>query len=371
MKSFASAALLVLLSGSAMADELLLEDGSRLTGTLKSLGPDRASFETAFAGVLEIERGAILGIRSDSALEVTLATGDRLIGTLSWNDETGQTLASDLVGAISLADGAIVAAARPGESPDPAVIRAEMEERVAALERDHKTQIAEIEAQREPDPSAVWSGDVAIGVNGADGNTEEFSFNGTASARRETEFDRLLLGFSARFAEQAGEETENEFIGTAGLERDFGPRWFALGALRLERDEFEDLDLRANIDFGAGYFLVREEHHEFKPRIGIGYQVEAYQDSSNEEDLVGLAGWDWRYEMTDRWRFKHSLDWRPTFDDPTGDYRLDSRAELISLMNGALWNLRLGLRNEYNAAPEPGIEKLDTTYTVSLQRVFE
>lgn len=326
------------------ADELVLDDGSRLVGAVKAISAEIIELETDWAGTIQVRRERVVGLTTESDWRVVFESGERIIGSLAWSASDGQRVVSERVGNVALDVGAVTAL----EDPSAPVVQTP-EQRAAA----------------------VWSSEVSLAINGASGNTEEFSANPRFSALRETEFDRLRFGLQGRFASQDGEETENEVIGNVGLERDFTERWFALGNLRLERDELENLDLRANLDLGVGYFLIRQEKHEFKPRFGIGVQSESFEDGTTNEDLVGVAGWDYRIDLNSRWRFTHVLDYRPTFSDPTRAYRLDSEAALVTLLNDHRWGLSFRLRNEYNADPEPGIDELDTVYSVGIQRVFK
>jgi len=340
---------LLLTASMAQADELYLADGSNLIGTVSGVTADHVILETEYAGTLEIQRDVVRGLVTDAATRVVLDSGERVIGRLQWNEEGGQRLRGELTDTIVLDPARIVAL------EDPATPVAEQV-------------LADAEANR---ADAVWSSEISLSVSGASGNTDEFTATPRFSALRETEFDRLKLGLQGRFASQDGRETENEIIASASLERDFSERWFGLGALRLERDELENLDLRVNLDFGVGYFVIREEHHEFKPRVGIGFQSESFADDGTSENIVGVAGWDYRYDVNSRWRFTHVLDYRPTFSDPLGNYRVDSEAALTTQLNDKHWGLSFRLRNEYNAEPAPGVEELDTIYAVGIQKTFK
>jgi len=342
---------LALLSAAVLAaDELVLADGSRLLGQIQRIDDDVVVLETNYAGTLEVAREAVLGMTTAAARRVVLQDGAHFIGRLEHDPENGQAVTVDATNRVALDIGAIVAV------QDPAAPLAEA---------------GRPAAEPEPDTTA-WSSTVSLAVDGASGNTDEFSATPRFSARRETDAERLKLDLQGRFAGQDGEETENEIIASAALERDFSERWFALGALRLERDELEDLDLRANLDFGVGYFVIRQDHHEFKPRAGLGFQFETFSEGSGDnQDLVGVAGWDYRYDLNQRWRFTHVLDYRPTFSEPFGQYRIDSEAALVTQLNDNRWGLSLLLRNEFNADPAPGVDELDTIYSVGLQRTFE
>lgn len=331
----------VLLMSAAEADEIRLDDGSQLNGTVTAIGGETLTLETDYAGTLEIQRGRIIGIVTDASVRVVLDSGERLVGRLVVEDSGAQSMISDTAGRFALTRAALTAI------EDPA------------------TPVAE---QR---PTASWTSDMSLAVSGASGNTDEFKTLARLAALRESEGERLQIGLQGRFGRQDGREIENEIIASAGLEHDVSERWFMLGGLRLERDELEDLELRANIDFGMGYFVIREDGHEFKPRLGVGFQYESFEDAGTMENIVGVLGWDYRYDMNSRWRFTHVLDYRPTFSDPANEFRVDSEAALITMLNDGRWGLRFQLSNRYNADPAPGIEQLDTVYAVGIQRTFK
>lgn len=325
----------------ARADEVRLDDGSRLFGTIVASSDDTLSFKTGFAGTLEIQRSRIVGIVTEAPVRVVLDTGERVIGRLEVDERGAQQLNSATAGRFALA-----------------------RESIRAIE-DPTSPVAEAM------PSAVWSSDISLAISGASGNTDEFKAVGRITALRESDGERFSLGLQGRFGRQDGTEIENEIIASAGHERDISERWFTRGGIRLERDELEDLELRTNIDFGMGYFVIRKDHHEFKPRLGIGFQYESFDNGGSNENIVGVLGWDYRYDVNARWRFTHLLDYRPSFSDPVGEFRVDSEAALVTMPNDGRWSLRFLLNNRYNANPAPSVEKLDTVYGVGLQRSFK
>lgn len=359
----------------AKADQLFLSDGSRLSGTVIGVSDASVQLETTYAGTIDVRLDAVEGIVTDQPRAVLLASGDRILGRLVWDRDSGQRIDSRVAGMVELEGMRFVAIEDKDATRDPVIAAREQADReIEALKTEHAAELAEAGQASDPEIRAkqVWSSNVSLAVSGSSGNTDEFTANPRFTALRETEFDRLSLGLRGRFASQDGEETENEVVANIVLERDVSPRWFVLGGVRLERDEFEDLDLRANVDLGAGYFVYRREDLEFKPRFGIGLQTEAFSNSENQEDLVGVLGWDYRNDIGARWRLTHTIDYRSTFSSPTSQYRVDSEVALTTaLSEESAWQLQFLLRNEFNADPAPGIDRLDTVYSVGILRAFE
>jgi putative salt-induced outer membrane protein YdiY len=370
-----SLAALMALSPSALADRVHLEDGSRIEGRLQRLHEKALAVDTAFAGTISIAQDKIAGLNSDGFLMISLASGDRIMGRLAYDPQTGQRLLSESLGNLPL-DLGDVSAIWPEDQPTPETLV------IQEIEERERRNLAEAQTQHEEEkkalaealvtPDKAWSGRTQLGLSGASGNTDRAALNGRASARRETSFDRLDLSLGWRFARENGRETENEVIGNARLERDFSDRWFAFGSIMLEQDEFENLDLRSVLTLGSGYFFIQEKDHELKARLGLGYQVEAFQTSPTEEEAVLSFGYDYKIQLNGRLLFTHNFTYLPSLSDPVNDFRLQSDAALdIPVTDNKAWTVKIGLRNQYDNRPVLGNEKLDTFYTVSLGYNFQ
>lgn len=215
-------------------------------------------------------------------------------------------------------------------------------------------------------PKKEWTARVEAGLDGKTGNTERVAFHGRAEANQDLGDERLKLYFGGAYSKENGVRSTNEIIGGALKEWDLTDRLFAFGRLELEYDEFENLDLRATVTGGLGYFLIREDDQELKVRGGIGYQHQKFDDGSKTDDVIGELGVDYRKEITPWLLFTHSTTWYPTIDDPIEDWRgVSETAGEIPLADNA-WKLRLGVRFEYDNEPEDDVERLDTTYFANL-----
>ncbi|MEX2524349.1 MAG: hypothetical protein WD750_05275 [Gammaproteobacteria bacterium] len=117
---------LVLIASPALADQVYLDDGSRLVGDVLDLRDQILVIDTAFAGRMEIDAARVSGIDLDDKALVTLNSGDRLNGILRYSPEDGQRVTGTLLGDIALsedlylvaitdADKDAAAAAQPGE----------------------------------------------------------------------------------------------------------------------------------------------------------------------------------------------------------------------------------------------------------------
>jgi len=358
----------------ATADTVHLTDGSQVKGTIESLSDGVLVMETNFAGTLQVKRSKVAGVSADRALAVILNTGDRLVGKPRYSPKQGQRVVSDAVGKVTLEQARIVALAEPDDSPaatQPA------QKRVDELKKQHQQELEQVKEEKQKRIDALtekqapyedpWTLRFQLGLNGSTGNNERLSFDGRVDATQEFPDQRLNLFSEGHFAKDDGERSQNEVRGGANLEVDISKKTFIFGKGTLEFDEFEDLDLRSTVTTGLGYFFWEEEDHVFKGRVGAGYQHESFDDGTSADEGLLEIGYDYRYDFQDDLRFTHALTYFPTFDDPLGNYRLQvETAGEVPITSKEAWKLRLGVRNEYDADPQPGVENLDTFYFLNL-----
>jgi putative salt-induced outer membrane protein len=356
------------------ADVIYLEDGSRVQGQVQSLKEGTLTIETDFAGTINIDGEQMTGLRSDRTLAVILKSGDRLVGVPRYSPEDGQRLTETAAGRVALEPAQIVAITDPD---DPAPATEAARERMEQLKKEQQKQVEEVKADKQKQIDALkeekakyedpWSLTLQLGLNGSTGNNERLSFDGRVDATQEFPDQRLNLFSEAHYARDDGSRSQNEVRGGANLEVDVSKKTFVFGKGTLEFDEFEDLDLRSTITAGLGYFFWEKEDHVFKGRLGAGYQHESFDDGTSADEGLLEVGYDYRYDFDEQLRFTHALTYYPTLSDPTSDYRISvETAGEVPIASSEQWKLRLGVRNEYDAAPQPGVERLDTFYFLNL-----
>lgn len=360
----AAAALASLTAMGSFADTLELRDGSRLIGSLVRMDADKLVFKTGFSGELEILRANVTSISTDKPVSVDLQDGSRLVGQLRGGVGGSQYINTRLVGQVRIDPDQLTAAWEPSDkSPEQLA----MEKATAA----HEEQVAALE-KRALSGDEAWTGKFEMGLSGSDGNTKSQKFDAKIAAHRASEFDRLDLSLQGRSASDEEGQTESEVIAKGKLERDFSDRWFAFGATSFETDKFEDVDLRASLSAGVGYFAIKKPTQEWKPRAGLGYQYEAFESTPDEGSFVLDLGYDYWVNSGGQLKFSHTFNYLPSLEDPGADYRLQSEAAVAyPLTKNKAWNIIFSLRHEFDALPAPDVKKLDTYYKLGLGYDFD
>ena len=104
---------------------------------------------------------------------------------------------------------------------------------------------------------------------------------------------------------------------------------------------------------------------------GIPFTLSTLGTTSIED--VKAAGLDFglAHEYTGEfWSLVNRLSWVPLFED-FGNYRAQHESYLELPLADPKWKLRLGVANDFNSEPTPGLEKLDTTYFARLVLSFK
>ncbi|HET7314986.1 DUF481 domain-containing protein [Salinisphaera sp.] len=353
--------------GVASADTVYLADGSRLEGLVETLSADTLELQTGFAGEIAIQRDLVVGVTTDQSATVALADGRTVEAKLDYAPETGRQ--SYTVGGASYSVAATATGALgPIRQIAPQAIAVNQEK--AKQAEQFVLPEASLAAPKDGD---YWSGEFQLGINGNSGNTDNRSILASAAALRDTGPTRLSLSASVDREQEDGDQTAEEYQGEARYENDITSRTFWYVQEKLERDQFQNLDLRSRTTFGPGYFLVRQDQLIFKVRAGLGYQYEDYTDGeSSQGEATAELGWDYA-QIIDNWlKLTHELTVYPEItNSPVDNYTLDSvLAAQVPLASSTVWGVKLSLENEYNSNPQPGVESTDTTYAIGVTRSF-
>lgn len=329
---------------STSADEVVLDDGSRIVGTVVEMGDGKLKIKTDFAGELTIDAAKVKGLTTAQPLTLETKAGERVIGNLNYMPETGQAVKGQSMNVSGLDVKQVKAVwTAGGDSP-------EMKAAKAATEA----------------AKPKWSLKLQLGIDGQTGNSETVNVNGKVEAKRTTPTDRFITYGMGRYTKNNGKDSAKEVIGGAKIEVDLDRTFYVWGKTEMENDAFENLDLRASAAGGLGLFVVREEDLEVKFFGGPGFQHESYNDGTSRNRAIVEAGETINWKVTPWFGFDHAITFFPSLDE-VEEYRLVmENAGEIPLTADKVWKLRLGVRTQYNSEPVAGAEKMDNYYFANL-----
>ncbi len=209
----------------ALADEVRLKNGDRLTGTVVKSDGKSLTLKTEFAGTVNIVWDAVDQVTTSQPVYLNLNDGQTVVGAVAGGAGQYEVATKD-AGKVSVAKTAIKA------------IRSEDEQ---------KAYLAEIDRLQNPRLLDLWAGTFDAGYSLTRGNADTNTFTLGATATRASSRDKISLYATAIKARARSrttgveEETANAIRGGGRYDINLTKKVFAFGFSDLEFDEFQQL----------------------------------------------------------------------------------------------------------------------------------
>jgi putative salt-induced outer membrane protein YdiY len=251
--------LLLLLAIPALADQVILKNGDKLTGTIAKSDGKTLVLKTDYAGDLTIKFDAIQSLSSAGDLNVT-AGGKTAIGPVT---TTGDQL--------------VVAGRAGGSVQAPlasvSVLRSPAEE-------------AAYQKSLHPGFGEGWAGGANLGFALTAGNSETKNLGIGLNAARTGFHDKLTLYETTTYSTTSKlalqpiptQTTANSNAGGARYDRDFAPRAFGFGSADFFNNSLQNLDLRYILGGGIGFHAIKTPNTTLDLLAGINYTHESFSD---------------------------------------------------------------------------------------------
>lgn len=333
-------ACLTMLAQAAMGDEVILNNGDRLTGKIDHLVDGKLVFKSSVAGDVTVNLTDIQTLSSDGAIEVHLKDGTGfkqrvLIGGPGRFGVEGT------------------------ESMQPQGFA-----------------VADIVSINPPiKPSPKWTGNISAGLTSTHGNTKTETISASANISKRTEKDRTQVG-----ADYAKGEKEDDVTGEDETIEDwwrakgkydyfFSKNKYAYADARYEKDDVAQLDRRVIVGGGGGYQWIETEDTKFSTEIGLASLYEKFdnQTESNSE-LSTQLGYNLDKKLTKNSRLNHDLTYYPALDK-FSDYFLTTTAGVRTDFSSSFFATFKVIFN-YDETPALRAHKTDVKYFLGLGYSF-
>ena len=329
------------LSSALFADMLETKSGAKLTGKVASIDGTTIVLKTDYAGDIKVKQSEVVGITTDEAVYVRLKGGTVVQGKVT-SSGIGAVTVTGAEATMSSTVENVVATWAPGAiDPD-----------VAALQRR-------------------WVYEAAIDVAGKSGNREQLGTSFSARAALKTPQD--ALEFYTAYDRQVSDGTKSADQFKAGVDysNNFAGRtsWYVRDEGGFDR--VKGIELYNIAAAGFGYDFIKKAKQTLTGRAGVSFRYEGYKSPLIED--VKAAGLDIGVNHTytgSYWAMVNRVSWVPLFED-FANYRLQHESFFELPLASPQWKMRLGVANDYNSEPAPGVEKLDTTYFARLVLSFK
>lgn len=321
----------------ALADQITLRNGDRITGTVQKLDAGSLVVTTNALGDVRIKMEAMSAVVTDKPIRVE-ANG-------STYDSSRIELGSEKV-MLFTADGS-----REFErSSISSLLSAEL---VANAQKQEPSELAPL--------LRFWNVGLDAGVSGAHGNAEILTANVGVRATRVTPRERLAVNFTSLLSRN---KTDAQTVTSAnairsGLRYDLNlsRRIFTFGFTNFESDRVQKLDLRNVLGGGAGLRVVDSQRTQFDVFTGGSFNREYLAVGENRKSGEILVGHDLSYKMSPRTAMGSRFSFYPNMSD-TGEYRATVDTTTSTRLNHWLgWHVTLS--NIYVSNPPIGAKNND------------
>jgi putative salt-induced outer membrane protein YdiY/small nuclear ribonucleoprotein (snRNP)-like protein len=344
-KLFLACLLVSALLPAAWADQVVLKNGDRVTGSIVKKDDKNLTVKTDHLGVIAIPWDQIESIVAEKPVNIVLQDGRTLQGTLTATSGKAEVITPQTRVSVTPAD--IV------------TIRNDDEEK--AYQR-----------LLHPGWGELWAGTGTVGFAGTAGNAKTMTFTTGINANRITNTDKTSLYFSLITAtarvDNESKDTAEAARGGISYAHDVNPRLFLSVFNDYEYDRFQDLDLRLVLGGGAGFHAWKREKDSMDLLAGIAYNHSSFSTPMTRNSAEFYWGNEYALKLGSATSLVQSYR---MFNDltNTGIYRVNFDIGLSTkLLKWLSWNIALSDR--FLSDPAPGRKTNDFLYTTGLGIAF-
>ncbi len=317
----------------ALADELIMKDGSRLLGkVVKEDEGGTLNFETSYAGTIKVKWSEISELIADEPIVVLLK-----------NRET-----RELTNAKNTGAGVVIA------------------DESGSTETLFPSEVAYVN----PEPWRLgkgmrWTGNVNVVLNYERGNSEKDEYGGDFSTSFRWRDDRLKFSGDIDRENSNDVLTDDDWRLNGRYDHFVSEKLYYGGILTMEHDRFADLRRRTTTGPMVGYEFYESTAMNLDVAAGPMYVKEDFYDASDRDYLSfgWLLNFD-RFLIPDRMQFyhRHGALLEPgdtdnfVFDAWTG-FRFPLYAGIVASTEVLV---------EYDGGAQEGVDDTETTYNVKL-----
>ncbi len=340
-----SSSFLGLLLSTASADQVLLKNGDRVTGSIVKKDGQNVTIKADLFGLVTVAWDQVESITADKPLTVVLQDGKTVQGTLA---TSGGKVA--------------VAAANASLQVTPAEI---------ATIRNADEQRA-YERLLNPGWGELWTGTAGLGFAGTAGNAKTSTFTAGVTAARATNTDKTSIYFSmikaSALINGVSAGTAEAVRGGIAYNHDVSPRLFFNVFNDYEYDLFQNLDLRFVLGGGAGFHAWKTERSRLDLLAGADYNRSKFSTPLTRNSAEFYWGDEYALKLTGATSLVQNFRMFNDLSD-TGIRRVNFDVGAVTKISSWLsWNVSLSDR--YLSRPALGRKSNDFLYSTGVAITF-
>jgi len=331
------------------ADQVVLKNGDRLTGSITKSDDKTLLIKTEFAGDVTIQWPAVQEISSTQPLNVALSNGKTVAGPITTADGSF-AVSTASSGTVNVAKGDVTA------------LRSDVEQTA-------------YEKSLHPKLWQGWAGGANLGFALTAGNSDTRSLAVAFTGDRKTRTDDISLYENTVYATNnaAGatpNTTANSNQAGARYARNFTARLFGFGSADFQTNALQDLNLRTVLGGGLGFHAIATDKTTLDFLVGPNYTRENY--SILKRNFAALTlGEELSQKLGASTLLSQKAYFLPDLSD-TGQYRVTFNFGSVTKLSKWLgWQNAFGDIYVTNPPPAtPALKKNDIVLTTGLNFSF-
>jgi len=327
----------------AIADQIVLKNGDRLTGTIVKSDGKTIVLKSDLVGEVAIALDNVETVTADKPLYVTLNDGRTVSGLVTAKNSQFEIKSNSGVVAV--------------ERSAVAVVRSGAEQRA-------------YESTLNPGWLEQWNGGADVGLSLTRGNSATTNLALGMAMSRETANDKTSLYAASIYNREStsgvSRTVANTFRFGARYDRNINRDWFGYGFTDLEHNGLQDLNLRWVLGGGIGYHAIRTERTKLDLLGGLDMSREFFDGDDNDRtSLEAQLGQTLTHKLTPRLALTEQLFFFPNLSEG-GDYRINFDASLVADVTRRIgWQVTVSDR--YLSNPPGGFKQNDLLLTTGLK----
>ncbi|MBL8731354.1 MAG: DUF481 domain-containing protein [Planctomycetes bacterium] len=326
------AALSALAAGALAQDKITLANGDVLTGTIKTMADGKVTIASPLLGDVTVPMTNISDMVTKDQVDLQTKSGDllkrRVVGLEGGNlrlEGDTTSLALDNLGMIN-----------PPAKPEPA-----------------------------------WTGSITLNGLLTDGNTERRAVGAALDASRRTEIDRISFDAAWDYSEDRNKTTNawtlNQRRAGGGLKYDYflSKRWYSLATARVLGDTLADINLRFTGGVGLGYTIIDNGTTGLTFEAGLSYFNENYRSNTPSQDyMAARVAYKLTHQLSDKTKLVHGVEAFPSVED-SRDVYLQAKTEITTSLTASMI-ASLAHVMDWDNTPSPGLDRADHRIVLSV-----
>jgi putative salt-induced outer membrane protein YdiY len=324
----------VFCSFAATADVLHLASGDRLTGEIDSVSGGKVILKTDFAGTIAVKLETVKHMESEKRFEIRTDAG-RQKGQFAVTSDAQQFRADGG----ELADLDLTTLKSAGEN---------------------KLGMADF--------TSDWTNRFDAGISASSGNTKTSSQNYLWESVLQQKRGDHNLNFTYNTQEDDDVKTKEELLAGYRYRRFFGERWYGLGNIGFQQNEFKGIDERWTLGLGGGYQFWDNSTGALSTDLSANYVMEEL-DGVEDENPALRWGLNWnRFFMAKKGEVFYNQNVLFIFGDSENTVYNGSTGVRFSLSEMFTANFRIDISHETD--PGADLKKTDLTYVIGIGLVL-